>query len=120
MDTVQVEPRGVGPIAIAMNNGDTTSREIDLEGYDLVGFILPANFQGAAITFTAAEKSNGTHQPVSDSAGAAISLTVAASKTVVFTAAHAAALKGLRFIKFITGSAQNASIVIFILRKQGA
>src|SRR5213595_186896 len=105
MDTVTVEPKGVGPIAIPMNNGDTTSPEIDLEGYDIIGFIIPANFQGTTITLTAAEKAKGTHQPVADSAGGAISLTVAAQKTVVFTAAHAAALKGLRFIKFITGSA---------------
>lgn len=122
--SAQLEGRGVGPTPVQFKSGDTVSAEIDLEGFYLAGFWLGPNFTGATITFQAAERAQGTFQPVFDQSGNPVSFAVAAGHTIVINPAGVPGGTGgnlgfLRHIKLVVAS-QGQANTIFVLRKQGA
>ena len=82
-----------------------------------MGFQVPAGFQGTSIKLQAAEKLDGTYLDVYDSAGSQLSITTAAGRTTLVPASSPA--RFLRFVKLVV-AAQNASVTVRVLRKQGA
>ncbi len=117
MQAVQVEARGTGAVPCNIATGATVSEAVDLEGYELVGVWIPGNFQGTTLTFLAVEQKDGTFQPV-QSGGAAVTLTVAAGQLNVLS--ESTTFPFLRFLKLVAGSAQNANVRLFLVRRQGA
>lgn len=94
---------------------ETSSGAIDLGNYSLVAIEFPESFNGTTITFQA--KARREEDPESatledwdnvfDSAGNQITWTVAAGRVVVPTAAHESAMRPLRYIRIVAGTAQN-------------
>lgn len=103
---------------ITIASSTTVSEAIDLHGTTPVGIFLPSTFDGTTIKFQAASASDGTYVAVEDGGGtpAEITLTAsAASKYIAFSAAIQDQLRGLRFIKVVTGSAQTTTNTILTL-----
>ena len=96
-------------------SGAASTGVIDLHGGVLYGFFLPAEFDGTALTFTAAPAADGTFVPVKDSGGSAISFTGAASGYYGLSADHVAKLKGCRFLKLVSGTNQSTTDTIVTL-----
>lgn len=126
-EAVQVEARGTGPVVVPYKSGDTESGDIDLEGFELVGLVTDAAFQGTTITFKAApNKAGGGNQPlgsgvyqeVRDQSGAVITVTLAASRVTVLSTTTM--FRFLRYLHLVYGSSQNANGTVQLLRKQGA
>jgi len=101
--------------SVVISSGGTTSGAIELEGgATLVGIRMPSAFTGTAMTFTESTSTTGTFQAVYDSAGQ-ISLTVAASRTIMIDPART---RGLRFIKLVSGSSEGADRTIQVIIKE--
>ena len=96
------------PVSIA--NGATTSGEIDLGNRTLCGIHLPAAFTGTALSFTVSTASGGTFQTL-QKGGADYSITVAQGKYVALSPSDFA---GARFIKIVSGTAQEAARSIVV------
>jgi hypothetical protein len=77
-------------VTASIANGGTTSGEILLKHFVLLGVALPAAFTGASLTFLVAEQPGGTFQPLYDDTGAQVTLGVAAGRSYTLPAALAA------------------------------
>lgn len=98
-------------------SGATTSDAIDLGDYTLAALHLPAAFTGTAITVTTAPTLTGTYQALYADASA-VSLAVAASRTVAPVGDEADAIASVRFIKLVSGSAELAARTITLTLKK--
>lgn len=111
-----------------------SSGAVDLGSHALVALEMPEVFNGTTITFQAKAKRTedlnppvGSHggeavedwDDVYDSAGNQISWTVAANRMVVPTAAHAAALAPLRFIRIVANTGQGETREFRFIVKEG-
>jgi hypothetical protein len=106
-----------GDIAInkvSIASGATKSDAVDIRGYAITAIEMPSAFTGTAITLEAARAREGTYKQVTDDGGTAVSLTVAASKVVALAAADSASLRGLPFIKLVSGSAEAAAREVWL------
>lgn len=104
-------------------NGASLSNEINIEGYNIVGFIMPATWTAASLSFAAAIDTGGTFVPITDDAAAEVTFTVAAAKAVGCRADKASALAPWRFIKLQSGTSgatvnQGADRVITLILKK--
>lgn len=105
-------------VTITIADSTTVSEAKDLQGTTVVGIFLPSTFDGTALTFQASSTIDGTYVAVEDGAGtpATITLTAsAASKYIALSAAIQDQLRGLRFIKVVTSSAQTTTNTILTL-----
>ena len=96
---------------IVVATSTTVSSECDLGGTMIVGIQTPATFTGTAITFQAATASGGTYNAVKDGAGSSVSVTVANGQ---YIAIDPTKLKGIRFIKLVSGSVEGADRILTI------
>jgi len=87
----------------------TTGTEVDLTDYCITGISMPADFTGVAMTFTCAPSSGGTFYALNDTAGSAISFTVADD---VHIELGSSAICGCRYIKPVSGSSEGAERVV--------
>ncbi len=85
----------------------TTTAEIDCRGRTLYAVQCPASIASTTLTFTGAPSSGGTSVAVNDDAGAAISITVAASKFITLINKHMA-LRAIPFLTLVFGSSETA------------
>ena len=81
-------------------SGQSLSSVIDLEQLNITGFLIPASWTTAKLTFQASPDGT-TFGDVQDSSGNEIQLTVAAGK---FVGVNLSELSGLRFIKVRSGT----------------
>lgn len=106
----------VSVIGTEIPNNESRSGEVDLGNHTLAAIEIPATWAGTAITFQSkstsrpalGDNSNDdleTWKDVYDSGGTELSVTVAANRIVVPTAAVAAALAPLRYIRVRSGTA---------------
>lgn len=100
--------------AVSIASGGTKSDAVDIRGYAITALEMPAALTGVAVTFEAARTLDGTYKPVTDDAGNAVSLVVAANKVVALAAADSVSLRGLPFIKVVSGSAEAAEREIWL------
>jgi Tfp pilus tip-associated adhesin PilY1 len=107
-----------------INANEATSSSIDLGDSSLVAIEMPEAWTGTVLNIQckAEESANESASTldwddVYDSAGNQIAITVAQNRVVVPTAAHAAALAPLRFIRFVSTPAQNPSKTLRIITK---
>jgi len=111
-------------ISAYINANQATSSDIDLGEDSLVAIEMPEAWTGTVLNIQCkAEESRTQNEStldwddVYDSAGNQIAITVAQNRVVVPTAAHAAALAPLRFIRFVSTPAQNPSKTLRIITK---
>ena len=106
----------------------TQSGELDLGSSALIALEFPEGFNGTTITFQSKAKrtedlpgGGGLEDwdDVYDSAGNAITWTVGANRMVVPTAAHAAAMAPLRYLRIVAGTGQNPTRIIRAILKEG-
>lgn len=110
-DVVTLEPsRRLITAKVTIANGESKSAIIDLQGRCPVGFRMPAAFTGTALTFEASVDKVDSHFAVlKDSAGATVTITVAAGTYVVLAQATKALLAGVMNLKVVSGSAEGAA-----------
>ena len=105
-------------VVIAINA--TVSGAVDLSLNDhlarLVGFVMPAAFTGASISFQVSAD-DSTYQALYDDANSLVSITVSASRTYGFRNDVAMALGHWRFVKFVSASAEGAERTIVVYTK---
>lgn len=99
--------RGFAVKTVTIANGASLSGEVDLEGFALVGIIMPAAWTAAVLTFAAASGSGGTFNPVYDDAGVEVSAQAAAARSIGVDSA-AVALASFRFLKVRSGTSGAA------------
>lgn len=118
---------GVSVISVQIPPNQTASGMADLGGNSLAAIEMPEGFNGTTITFQSKAKRSQDEEggaaqedwdDVYDSAGNQISWTVAAGRVVVPTAAHAAALAPLRYIRVVTGTGQNPGRELRFITKE--
>jgi hypothetical protein len=88
---------------------DGLSDAIDLQEQDIVGFIVPATWTAAAITFLAAPMAAGTFASCYDDANAEITVAstgipTSGGRTVLFSDALQCKLRGVRHLKLRSGA----------------
>ncbi len=132
-NVVQIESYPKPPLAVIWDgSGNTISRAIDTEGFNLTGLLIPDAWGGGGtITFLVAEKGDPEmawppapseqavprYRPLVDAAGAAVQVTgIVAGKFVSLSALTA--LKGARYIKMVAASAPAANTTIWATRVQ--
>lgn len=99
-------------VAATIANGQQTSGAVDLKNKTLVAVALPAALTGVALTFFAATSLAGTYKEVTDGAGTAYSVVVAADKCVPVDTAK---FLGVRFLKVKSGSAEGGARTLELL-----
>ncbi|MCE9566357.1 MAG: hypothetical protein K8U57_30405 [Planctomycetes bacterium] len=105
-------------VTITIASSTTVSNAIDLHGCTPVGIFLPSTFDGTTIKFQAASAYDGTYVAVEDGASspADVVLTAtAASKYIAIPQAIQEQLRGIRFLKVVTGSAQTTTNTVITL-----
>lgn len=98
------------------------AESVDLRENTLLGIEIPAGFDGTSIKFQGTSAGGtGSDAPaeadylaVYDSSGTEVNLTVAASRYVALTPAHAQALAGLSRVKVVVGS-QTGAVTIYLV-----
>lgn len=93
----------------------TTSNAVDLNGRTLCGIFVPAAFTGTALTFLASPDGS-TYVAVKDGAGNSVSLTVAQGQYIPVDATK---LRGVRFLKIVSGSTEGAERVLTLVTRGG-
>ena len=89
-----------------------TSTAIDLSSRGLVGFQMPSAFTGTTVTFVGThDDENGTYQALYNSDNTAFSITVAVDRQYVLCPSD---FLGVRYVKFVSGSAEAASRSIVV------
>lgn len=101
--TKDFQARLCNDIVVEIADSATTSSVADLNGTSLVGILIPAGFNGTAITFQVSSD-NETYYNYYNAAGTLVSVTVAASRAVGFQATDFA---GFRFLKVVAGTSQT-------------
>lgn len=94
---------GGGVLTATITSGASVSNVIDLEGYQLSAFCMPAAWDAAAISFLSAPTADGTFEPVYAD-GIEVTEPVAAGRCCPISS-NALALASLRFIKLRSGVA---------------
>lgn len=94
---------------ITIPNGATTSNAVDIGGYTLVGFTLPATMTSIALSWQVSTSLAGAYVGIYDSAGNQLSNVIAGGRfyAVASTTSH-----GLQFIRAVAGGAEGAQRVI--------
>lgn len=115
-----VPNRAIAPIvtyyektAVIPDGGTTPAAGIDLEGFTLVGVIVPAGLEGTTLGFTVSTTLGGTYYVMQDGEGADLSVTVAASRCVPLSPSL---FCGARFVKPVLATQTGAITLTFLLR----
>ncbi len=101
-------------VTVPVATGQTTSAEVDIENYDIVGLITPANFDGTTITIHGAAASGGTFYPLAAAHTASTAYTITTTVSI-FTPISQLVTAGLRYIKLVCGTTQTTSDTNLIL-----
>ena len=92
-----------------------TSEVITTDGYAFGGYILPATFDGTAMTFLVCTEYGGTYVALEDSDGNAITHVVEASKAYVFPPE----LFAFPYAKLVAGSNQTTTDTVISFSVKG-
>lgn len=80
--------------------GASLSNEVDLNGHQVVAIYMPGTWTTANLTFSASNVTGGTFNNVYDSAGNELTVTAAASRTLV----DIPELEPIRFLRIRSGT----------------
>jgi hypothetical protein len=85
----------------------------DVREFTMFRLVLPGTVSSATVTFTESDTENGTYQPVYDQDNAAVSVTVAASRTYDLPPA----LASCHFLRVVGASSEAAGRRLVLLCK---
>lgn len=98
---------------VTVANGATTSDAVNLNGFGMVGLILPSALTSTAMTFTGSQ--DGTnYSALYNVAGTQLAITIAASRIVLFSPGD---FVGINFVKLIAGSAEGSDRLIQVISR---
>lgn len=89
-------------------SGQTDSDAINFKDFAQGGFILPAAFTGATVSFKVSNTETGTFTALYDAANVLVSLTVTQARAYAFPVA----LFPFAFVKIVSASAEGADRLI--------
>lgn len=118
MDSRIGSPRHKIEVLIDISVDDDLSGVIDLGPWRIAALHMPAALTSTAIAIHAAEAGDGTFNALYTADGAAVSITVAASRTVGIGGAQGGALAACRFIKLAMNDNEIADRTITLLLTQ--
>lgn len=95
---------------ITIANGEATSTAFDARGFATFGIVLPASFTGTSLTFQVSHD-NSTFQALHNTAGNAVSQTVAQGKSYILPAE----LAPWRYFKVVSGSNEAAARTLVVM-----
>lgn len=101
-------------LAVTFNNNTTQSTSVDLQGLCCVGVFVPAGFDGTSLTFQTS-LDDVAYVDVQDGAGAAYTVTVAASKYVPL---DPSVMVGVRYLKITSGTTQTPEVEMTLATRQ--
>jgi len=96
----------------------TSAAGEDLTLKSIVGIQMPAAWTGADITFTGATSLTGTYNPITDSGGNIITLTVAKDEAITLTEAHRLGVAAWPFVKLVVSVAQVAARTLSLMLEE--
>lgn len=100
--------------SLTIANGATDSDVLDTEGLVIVGFMVPAEYDGASFTLKGSAVAGSGLLAVYDSDGTIMTVTTAASR---FVPINPASTYGIRYLQIVTNIAQTgATVVTAVLR----
>jgi hypothetical protein len=102
----------IGPVTIT--GGGTTSGVFTTQGLGLVGLQMPATFTGTTMSFLGSNDGGATYLALYNTSGSALSVTVAASRLILFTPGD---LVGVQFIKLVSGSTESSDRIIQVITR---
>lgn len=111
MGTTPGTRSGYKTTLIDISASTTISEPVECDGMDLVAIQTPSAMTGTALTFQGSAD-GVTYAAIYDDAGTAISVTSAASRYIMVGNTLLKALRGLRFLKVVSGSAEAADRTI--------
>jgi hypothetical protein len=100
---------------IVIATDDDLSAAVDLNGTQLVGIIVPANFDGTGITLNASDTIDGTFVAVQTDRTSATPYPITTTASRYVPIDNLQITEGLRFIKIGTASAQTTTNTVFKL-----
>lgn len=108
-----LEPSRHLVVPVNFANGQSVSEKVDLTNFALSGVIIPASWTAASLSFQAAspaakDKEKADYFVLTDSAGAEVTFTVAASRFVSLTPAHAEIFKATTYLRLQSGTSGAA------------
>ena len=109
------ENRSLVTATIVIADSTTISPAINLGGTRLVGIYIPAEFDGTALTFTASATIDGTYVAVDVDHTSASAYTVTSTASRYVPLINPDVMRGLKFIKIVTSSAQTTTNTVFTL-----
>jgi hypothetical protein len=92
------------PKTVTVASSGTTSDDFCVEAASFGGVYMPAALTSTSISFTVCDTKGGTYVALEDAAGAAIALTVEASRAYALPPE----LFGFRYAKLVCGSSEGA------------
>lgn len=90
-----------------------TSDSIALNGFGMVGLILPSALTSTTMTFTGSQD-DSTYTALYNTSGSQLSITVAASRLILFTPGD---FVGINYIKLVSGTAEGGSRSISVISR---
>lgn len=112
-DISQIQPRRCTQ-TITLEDGETTTPAIDLNGTTLIGLRIEGVITNSTITFLVCDTVNGTFTQAIDNSGSPISITVASNKSSPLASVD---FEPWQFIKIVAGSAQSGNLTIKVISK---
>lgn len=107
--TAESIPTHVDTLTAAIASGGSLSAEVDLTGWSLVGIVMPAAWDAAALTFQAAPRAGGTPANLYDATGDEKEVAAAASRFVALDPAEWIGVGAVRVRSGTSGTPVNQS-----------
>ena len=98
---------------VTVSSGQTTSDAVNLNGFGMVGLILPAALTSTTMTFTGSQD-NVTFTALYNVVATQLAITVAASRIILFSPGD---FVGVNFLQLVTGSAEGSDRLIQVISR---
>lgn len=93
-------------VPVLISSG-TASGILDVRGKTLYAIECPASIASSTLSFQGASSTTGTFYPIWDEAGAAVSLTCAASQIITLPSKHLT-VRAVPYLKLVTGTNETS------------
>ena len=107
------------PMRVVIADGQTTSNEIDLTEYKVVGMQIAASVEGATFSFLGRASANVQHGlsavAVVDNAGNALSITATDDRYICLDQDPLNNLQSVRFLTIVSASSETGAQTIWLV-----
>lgn len=96
-----------------ISSGQTSSDAVTLNGFGMVGMIMPAALTSTTMTFTGSQD-GVTYTALYNTSGSVLTATVAASRLILFVPGD---FVGINYLKLVGGTAEGADRSIQVISR---